>query len=70
MTEHADLVSSCRIGGIDNFKVSNLMISCGGGNVSISLETGKVTFTNCTPDEAAKSFWDAVERMFPRRNPY
>jgi len=48
---------------IADMQPKNLVISCGKGRVSISLETGMVTFEDCTPDEAAKSFWDAVERM-------
>lgn len=51
-----------------DIKLANkFIISCGAGNVSICTDTGKVTFNNCTPDDAARRFWEVVERMFPRR---
>lgn len=43
----------------------NITISCGKGTISISTETGKVTLNNCEVDDAAKSFWNAVEMVFP-----
>jgi hypothetical protein len=44
----------------------HFIIPAGDGNfVDICLSTGKVTFNGCTPDEAAKAFWDAIERMHP-----
>ena len=43
-----------------------LKIKSGDGFVTISLATGRVTYDNRTPDEAAISFWKAVELMFPK----
>lgn len=44
-----------------------LTISCGTGNVSISLNDGKVTLTNCPADDGAKAFWNAVEQFAPMK---
>ena len=47
----------------------SLTIYAGGGKtVSISHSTGKVTYEGFTPDEAAKAFWDAVERVYGERH--
>ena len=43
----------------------NLIVTCGGGSVTINTTSGAVTFENCTPDDGAKQFWEAVTRMFP-----
>lgn len=49
---------------------SYLSIRCGaGGTVTVSLQDGKVTLTNCPVDEGAKAFWKAVERFAPVRKP-
>lgn len=48
----------------------NLIVSCGNGQVTISLKTGAVTFKDCEPDEGARRFWDAVEHMFPGHIPH
>lgn len=45
---------------------NNLIISCGKGQVIISMKDGKVTLKDCTADEGAKAFWDAIEKQFPR----
>lgn len=46
---------------------TSLTFSCGKGQVAISMDTGKVTLTNCEVDDAAKSFWKAVERFAPMK---
>lgn len=61
MTQALDTLS------IYNFQPTNLTIHCGGGQVVIAFDTGKVTLNGCTLDEGAKAFWDAVERMRPAR---
>jgi hypothetical protein len=46
----------------------NLVVSCGhGGNVTISLEDGKVTLTDCSLDDGAKAWWAAVEQFAPMK---
>ena len=52
---------------ISQFRATHFTIPCGTGQVIISFDTGKVEFKDCTPDEGAKAFWDAIERMYPRR---
>lgn len=47
-----------------------LIISCGSGEVSISMKTGKVELKNCTEDEGARRFWDAIQRMYPGQIPH
>lgn len=37
-----------------------MIISCGKGNVSISMDDGSVKFTDCNPDDGAKAFWEAI----------
>jgi hypothetical protein len=32
------------------------------------MDTGKVEFKGCNPDDAAKAFWEAVEHYFPFRD--
>lgn len=47
-------------------KPGSLTISCGAhGHVVISMGDGSVSYRDCTPDEGAVAFWDAVKRMFP-----
>jgi hypothetical protein len=47
-----------------------LTIQCGKGSVIIHTDTGKVELTGgCTPDEGAKAFWNAVEKMGFKREP-
>ena len=46
---------------------SNITFQCGAGSVSINIETGAVTLTNCTIDEGAKAFWKAVEYLAPMK---
>jgi hypothetical protein len=45
---------------------STLTVPCGEkGAVVISMETGKVQFRDgCNPDEGARTFWTAIERMY------
>jgi hypothetical protein len=38
--------------------------ACGTGHVRISLDDGKVTLTDCTADEGARAFWDAIEKSY------
>jgi hypothetical protein len=45
----------------------SLTFSCGKGQVAISMETGKVTLTDCELDDAAKAFWKAVELIAPMK---
>lgn len=52
---------------IQDLRPKNLVIACGKGHVSISLEDGKVTLTECTIDDGAKAFWKAVETFAPIR---
>lgn len=52
---------------LEPFRATSMTFACGTGQVVISFETGKVTFYGCTPDEGARAFWNAVERMFPKR---
>lgn len=51
---------------LKSFEPTALTMTCGEGQVVISLKTGKVTLNNCTLDDGAKAFWKAVEHMFPR----
>ena len=47
----------------------DIVVQCRAGQVKISTKTGKVTFTDgCEPDDAARSFWRAIEMMYPRRD--
>lgn len=39
------------------------IIACGKGSVTISMETGHAEFKDCTPNQAARQFWKAVEGM-------
>jgi hypothetical protein len=42
-----------------------LTISCGKGSVSVSMDDGSVKFEGgCTPDDSAKSFWEAIRAMY------
>jgi len=45
----------------------NMIISCGHGTVSISLETGKVTLMDCSLDDGALAWWKAVEQFAPMK---
>ena len=46
----------------------DLVIVCGTGQVKISTKTGNVEFRDgCDPDDAARSFWRAVEQMGVKR---
>lgn len=51
----------------NNFNIQEptyFTISCGAGNVAISMKDGTAKFTNCAPDEAARAFWKAVYAMY------
>ena len=42
----------------------DIVIVCATGSVVVSTKTGHVEFRDgCEPDDAAKSFWRAVEKM-------
>ncbi len=43
----------------------DLIIQCGQGSVTISTKDGHVTLNRCSPDEGARAFWDAIERVYP-----
>ncbi len=46
----------------------DLIIFCMKGSVVISTKTGHVEFRDgCEPDDAARSFWRAVEQMGAKR---
>lgn len=47
-----------------NWQSASISIACGKGYVSIRYGDGKVTYNDCTPDEAAKGFWKAVSENF------
>lgn len=42
----------------------SMIISCGKGSVSISVDDGSVKFTDCSPDDGAKAFWKAMRAMY------
>ena len=55
-------------GSMQSFSIQGptyLTITCGKGNVSVSMEDGSVKFDGgCEPDDAAKSFWTAIRQMY------
>ncbi len=60
-----EVLNNRPFGEVTNFpheRVRKLNIS---GKIEIDCETGKVELINCTLDEAAETFWRAVEDLFP-----
>lgn len=53
------------ISGNGPARAGGITISCGTGSVSINTETGQVTVTDCSLDDAARAFWRAVASIGP-----